>query len=84
MTRAEAQASADRFVADHGVEVGPLLDVLYDDGVSRHADPVPASWGVYYADTTPADDPRREWRGETPTIVIVDEATAQARLFCYL
>lgn len=84
MTRDEAFAIAERFIADHEMVVGPLLDVLYDDGVSRYDEPVPPKWSVHYADTTPPDDPRREIWGDTPTIVIVDESTAQARLFCYL
>lgn len=84
MTQTEAIAIAARFVADQGLSVGQLLDALYDDGLSRHAEQVPASWVVYYEDRTPADDVRRELWGDSHTIVIVDEATARPRLFCYL
>lgn len=80
----QTEAVADRFITDQGLSVGPLLDALYDDGLTRHAEQVPASWVVYYEDLTPADDVRRELWGDNPTIVIVDEATARPRLFCYL
>ena len=84
MTREEAVAIAERFVADHGLDVGPLENAIFVDG-SQFADPKPPpSWSVYFKDMTPADDERRERRGDMPAIVIVDDATGRARLFCYL
>jgi hypothetical protein len=84
MTREEVVTIAERFVVDNAITVGPLEAVHFIDG-SQFEDPKPEPcWGVYFKDMTPADDERRVMWGNMPTIVIVDDATGQAKLFCYL
>jgi hypothetical protein len=84
MTQEEVLAAAQRFVADNALVVGPL-QAIHLFPAERDADLViPARWGVYYRDMTPVDDERREEWGDQPTIVIVDDTTGKAKLFCYL
>ncbi len=83
MTREEVVAIAERFVAGLDFEVGPVEVVHYFDG-SQYSTPRPPHWGVYFKDLTPAGHWRRQAWGDVPTIVMVDDATGRAELFCYL
>jgi hypothetical protein len=61
-----------------------LEAVDFLDG-SQFSDPKPLPhWGIYFKDQTPAEDERRELRGDMPTVIIVDDATGRAKLFRYL
>jgi hypothetical protein len=84
MTVEEVLATAERFVADNALNVGPLEAVRFF-AAARDGDlSIPAHWGVYFKDMTPEDDGRRQEWGDMPTIVIVYDATGRAELFSYL
>ncbi|HEX4609087.1 MAG TPA: hypothetical protein VH092_12845 [Urbifossiella sp.] len=84
MTREEATAIAERFVTDKALEVGPLEAVLFVDGSQYEEPKPPPHWNAYFKDLTPADDDRRAAWGDMPAIVMGDDATGRAGLFCYL
>ena len=92
MTREQAIAIAEQYVAAKGLSVGPVCAAWFSDGSEYiECTPSPPSWTVHFAYNGPPWEELPEERREilsvtwdAPTIVSVDDVSGRAELVMLL
>jgi hypothetical protein len=82
MTCEEAIALAERYMAEKGISSGPMRLAHYFTGAEFDV-PQPPSWGVYFWDSEPVENPSDDM-AETCLCVTVDDASGAASLVSWL
>jgi hypothetical protein len=83
MTREDAVAIAERYLATHRIAAGPLRLARYFTGAEYGEPRQGSAWAVYFWYDKPVENPPADM-AETCLCVDVDEASGTAKLVCWL